>query len=33
MEPAPMTREQFAAFLDAEIAKAAKLQPAGDKPK
>jgi tripartite-type tricarboxylate transporter receptor subunit TctC len=29
MEPQPMTREQFAAFIDAEIAKAAKLQPAG----
>ena len=26
-KPEPMTREQFAAFVDAEIAKAAKLQP------
>ena len=34
MEPEPTTREQFAAFLEAEIAKAAKLQPAGEeKPK
>jgi tripartite-type tricarboxylate transporter receptor subunit TctC len=30
MEPAPMTPAQFSAFVDAEIAKAAKLQPAGD---
>jgi tripartite-type tricarboxylate transporter receptor subunit TctC len=34
MEPAPMTPGEFAAFIDAEIAKAEKLQPAGgDKPK
>ena len=29
MEPTPMTPEQFSAFLDSEIAKAAKVQPAG----
>ena len=34
MEPEPMTPKQFATFVDAEIAKAAKLQPAGGgKPK
>jgi tripartite-type tricarboxylate transporter receptor subunit TctC len=34
MEPEPTSPEQFAAFLQAEIAKAAKLQPAAsDKPK
>jgi tripartite-type tricarboxylate transporter receptor subunit TctC len=29
MEPAPMTPEQFAAFIETEVAKAAKLQPPG----
>ena len=33
MEPAPMTPEQFSAYVDREIAKADKLQPSGgDKP-
>jgi negative regulator of sigma E activity len=30
MEPAPMTPEQFSAFVDGEIAKAEKLQATGD---
>jgi len=30
MEPAPMTPEQFSAFIDSEIAKAEKLQVTGD---
>jgi tripartite-type tricarboxylate transporter receptor subunit TctC len=30
MEPAPMTPEEFSAYIDSEIAKAEKLQPMGD---
>jgi tripartite-type tricarboxylate transporter receptor subunit TctC len=30
MEPAPMTPEQFSAYVDSEIAKAEKLQAMGD---
>ena len=30
MEPAPMTPEQFSAYVDSEIAKAEKLQATGD---
>jgi tripartite-type tricarboxylate transporter receptor subunit TctC len=30
MEPAPMTPEEFSAYIDSEIAKAEKLQAIGD---
>jgi tripartite-type tricarboxylate transporter receptor subunit TctC len=32
MEPVPTTPEELAAYIDSEIAKAAKIQPPGDKP-
>ena len=32
MEPVPMTIEAFSAYVDSQIAKAAKMQTLGDKP-